>query len=495
VVRPALYDLADGEGLRDLIRMSGGLLPDAYTGRAQIVRVLPPGQREPGGRDRAVLDVDLGVVLRAGAAQYPLERGDSVRVFPVALGVRNRVVIRGDVWRPGAYQLDSGMTLSRLVAEAGGLKPDVYAERAHIVRVNADSSRRLIPVSLVGIAPLGAPDSGAFQRGSSADARVVPTGRPAVDPELHEYDSVTVYSKTSFRPIRQFAVYGNVQRPGIFAFTDSMTLRDAVMMAGGLRDDAFLLEAEISRIPQDRASDLLAQVVKVPLDSGYVLDATGYLRRPTNARGTEPILQPYDNVFIRRIPGWELQRNVYVTGEVQFPGRYTLTRRDEKLASLVSRAGGLTTDAYVRGAQFFRSEGRAGRIGVDLERVLRDTTFRDNMTLFAGDSLYVPQYQPVVKVEGAVNSPVAVAYSPGRATSYYIDGAGGFARNADKGRTYVVQPNGSVGTRSARPEPGARVVVPVIPPGEEKTNWSQILTTIASLLTTTLTAVVVIQKL
>jgi len=278
-------------------------------------------------------------------------------------------------------------------------------------------------------------------------------------------------------------------------FTDSMTLRDAVMMAGGLRDDAYLLQAEISRIPEDRTADQLAQVITVPLDSAYVLDASGYLRRPTNARGSEPVLQPYDNVFVRRIPGWELQRNVYVTGEVQFPGRYTLTRRDEKVSSLVTRAGGPTKDAYVRGAQFYRAEGRAGRIGVDLERVLRDSSYRDNLILLAGDSLYIPQFQSIVRVEGAVNSPVAVAFVPGRGTSYYIDGAGGFARNADKGRTYVVQPNGSVGTRSATPEPGARIVVPLIPPGEEKTNWSQILTAIASVLTTTLTALVVTQKL
>ncbi|HTX53147.1 MAG TPA: SLBB domain-containing protein, partial [Candidatus Baltobacteraceae bacterium] len=417
---------------------------------------------------------------------------DSVIVFPITVAVRNRVVIRGDVWRPGAYQLDSGLTLSKLIAEAGGLRPDVYADRAHIVRVNPDSSRRLIPVSLVGIPTQGAPDSG--DEVGVAARWAVPAGHLDVDPGLQEFDSITVYSKTGFRPSRQIAVYGNVQRPGVFTFTDSMTLRDAVMMAGGPRDDAYLLEAEISRIPEERTAAQLAQIIKVPLDSSYVLDATGYLRRPTNARGAEPMLRPYDNVFIRRIPGWDLQRNVYITGEVQFPGRYTLTRRDEKLASLVERAGGLTNDAYVQGAQFFRAEGRAGRIGVDLARVLRDSTYRDNLILLAGDSLYVPQYQPVVKVEGAVNSPVAVAYVPGRGTSFYIDRAGGFARHADKSRTYVVQPNGAVDTRSARPEPGARVVIPIIPP-EEKTNWTQIISAVAAGLTGALTAILVVQRL
>ncbi len=214
VIRPAIYDLADGEGLRELIQMSGGLLPDAYTGRAQIIRVLPPEQREPGGRDRTALDIDLQAALRPGGAPVALEGGDSVRVFAVTLPVRNRVVIRGDVWRPGVYQLDSGMTLSQLIAEAGGLKPDVYPDRAHLVRLNPDSSRRLMPVSLVGIPPQGAPDSGESQRETALNARAVPAGHPPVDIELQEFDSVTVYSKTGFRPTRQVAVYGNVQRPG-----------------------------------------------------------------------------------------------------------------------------------------------------------------------------------------------------------------------------------------------------------------------------------------
>jgi len=493
VVRPALYDLAEGEDLRELIQMAGGLLPEAYTGRAQIERVLPPDQRQPGGRDRAVLDVDLNAVVQPGAPALHLEPDDRITIFGVSVSVRDRVVIKGDVWRPGTYQLEPGETLSRLIAGAGGLKPDVYPGRAQILRLSPDSTRRLIPVSLVGIPPQGAPGPGDWNQGPGA--RATPAGRLAVDPELQEFDEITVYSKTGFRPSRQIAVYGSVQRPGVFVFTDSMTLLDAVMMAGGLRDEAYLLEAEISRIPEERQGGELAQIVRVALDSIYVLDASGYLRRPTGAHEAEPLLAPYDNVFIRRVPGWELQRNVYVTGEVRFPGRYTLTRRDERLLDVLNRAGGVTPAAYIGGAQFFRPQGGAGRIGIDLERVLRDQGYRDNFVLYAGDSLYVPEYESVVKVEGGVNSPVAVAYVPRQGTGYYIDRAGGFARRADKGRTYVVQPNGSVERRSAQPQPGARIVVPEVPPGEEKTNWLQVLTTVTGILTSALTAILVAQRL
>ncbi len=491
VTRPALYDLAEGQDLRELIQMAGGLLPEAYTGRAQIERVLPPDQREPGGRDRIMRDVDLQTALRNEAPAVRLEPDDKVTIFAVTGRPRNTVTIRGGVWRPGVYQLDSGMTLSRLIADAGGLKPDVYADRAQIVRLNPDSTSRLIPVSLLGIPPQGAP-------GATAPDPVgvlPPMGRLQADPLLQELDEVTVYSKTDFRPTRQIYVMGNVQRPGTFAFTDSMTLRDAIMMAGGLQDNAYLLEAEISRLPRSPQSDQLAQIIRIPLDSSYVLDPTGYQRRAAGVPGADVVLEPYDNLFIRRVPGFEFQRNVVLTGQVRFPGRYTLARRDERLREIIERAGGLTPDAYVQGAQFFRSEGHKGQIGIDLRRVLRDSTYRDNLILLAGDSLYLPLYQPVVSVEGGVNSPVSVAYVPGQGVSYYIDRAGGYTRRADRGRTYVVEPNGAIYTHHVTVEPGARVIVPERPAGETGPSWIQVSSAIAAVLSSALTIILVIQRL
>ncbi|MDP3775394.1 MAG: SLBB domain-containing protein, partial [Gemmatimonadales bacterium] len=226
-----------------------------------------------------------------------------------------------------------------------------------------------------------------------------------------------------------------------------------------------------------------------------VVDPTGYLRRETPALGAEHRLQPYDNVFIRRVPGFELQRNVVLSGEVRFPGRYTLTTREERLGDLITRAGGVTDAAYVRGAQFFRTQGGLGRVGIDFERVLRDPSYRDNVILFAGDSLFVPEYLPTVKVEGAVNSPVTVAYRPGAGVGYYVDAAGGLARRADRKRTYVVQPNGAVTRPNRRPEPGARIYVPAVPEGEGKTDWGQVLSAVATVLTSALTIILVVQRL
>jgi hypothetical protein len=178
---------------------------------------------------------------------------------------------------------------------------------------------------------------------------------------------------------------------------------------------------------------------------------------------------------------------------VTFPGRYTLERRDEKLLDVLNRTWGLTPDAYVRGVQFFRTENRAGRIGIDLEKVLQDSTYRDNLILLAGDSLYIPQYQPVVRGEGGVDRPVAVSCVPRGGISYCINHGRGFSRRGDEKRTHVIEPNGSVDTHSARVEPGAQIVAPEVPPGEEKTNWGQVLSSVASLLTSALTIVLVVQ--
>jgi protein involved in polysaccharide export with SLBB domain len=186
---------------------------------------------------------------------------------------------------------------------------------------------------------------------------------------------------------------------------------------------------------------------------------------------------------------------VAVTGQVQFPGRYAILNRDERLADILRRAGGVTPMAYVRGAQLFRPQGGLGRVGLDFERALRDPRYRDNVLLFAGDSVFVPEYQPTVKVEGSVNSPVTVAYVPNQSAGYYVDRAGGFARHADKGRTYIVQLSGAVMRRSGRVEPGARVVVPEVPAGEEKTNWGQVLSAVATVLTSALTIILVVQRL
>ena len=447
VMRPAIYEIKPGETLRDAIRLAGGLTPYAEVDRATIDRVLPAAERPEAGYMHTVLTSSLRQVTDSTVAPTALVAEDSVTVFRARGGRRASATIAGNVWQPATYALAPGMRLWDLIRVAGGLRPDTYGGRVQVIRIAPDSTRRLLGFVLDSAAGAGS----------------------ANNPALQESDQVTVYRQNDFRPQRYVTVYGAVQRPGVVAFADSMTLRDAILQAGGLRENAWLGEAEVSRLRerQTDTGDSLAVILQVRLDSSYVVDSTSYVRRPTRPGGEiSAVLHPYDNVFVRSQPGWELQRNVSVGGEVQFPGRYTLTTKDERVASILQRAGGLTPNAYPAGFQLIRRSG-TGHIAVDLERVLRDPRYKDNLVLAAGDSLYLPAFLPTVLVEGAVNSPTSVTYVPNAGLDYYVSAAGGFGPQADKSRTFVRQPNGLV-RKGGKPMPGATVTVPRRDPGERR---------------------------
>ena len=285
-----------------------------------------------------------------------------------------------------------------------------------------------------------------------------------------------MFGRSEFRPLRFVAITGAVRRTGKYPFREGMTIRDLVLEAGGLEESALLTEAEIARMPNTRLGGNTASTMRVPLDSSYLFERgrdgrySGPPGMPGAASGTPDVqLQAYDNLLILRQPDWELQRTVFVGGEVKFPGSYTLVRKTERLNDVIRRAGGLTTEAYADGVNFSRRRNRVGRIGVDLPAVLKDAREQDNIILFDGDSITIPRYDAVVRVDGAVNSPTALPFVRGRDMQYYIRAAGGGRLDADLPRTYVTQPNGRVDAVSRRfllpdgqptPRPGAVVTVP-----------------------------------
>lgn len=503
VVRPAIYELLPGETLRDLVAVAGGFRPTAALQRVQIDRVLPPGERAPGGRDRVVLDLPGEQFLQGGAPALPVESNDQVRVFAVTDRLRNFVTVRGNVWTEGRVAFTPGMTLGGAIRQAGGPKPDTYLGQVLVSRLNPDSTRQQLRATL-------------------ADS----TGTVLGDFPLREDDEVQVFSRTAFRPARFVIVTGAVRSPGRIPYREGLTLRDALLQAGGLTEAAWLREAEIARLPEDRPPGMMAVTTRVPLDSTYLVDRgpdgrwLGPPGVPVQASGApEVVLQPYDNVLIMRQPEWELPRMVTVTGQVRYPGTYTLRTRSERLTEMLERAGGLTEAAYPAGIGFFRSAGgpeampetgadqaAAGdrsRIGVDLPAVLADPRHRDNLLLASGDSIAIPEYDPIVRVTGAVLAPAGVTHEPGRRLPHYIGQAGGFERLADRARAYVIQPNGKVETvkrrwfilpdGQPRPEPGARVVVPLREEGERRQPGELMgfLTGLASVLASTVAIVIV----
>ena len=453
VVRPATYELRRGETLADALRSAGGFTAEAARRRVQVSRILPPGQRDTTDRARVIIDVTSDQFATGTGPNFPLETGDVIRVFAVSERVGRRVSVRGNVWTPGVVGFAAGMRLSEAIRLAGGIKPDAFLGQVLVSRLrSADSTR----VQL---------------RTSFADS----TGRPAEDMPLQEDDEIRVFSTTELRSSEYVAVTGAVRRPGRLPYREGMTLRDLILLAGGLDDRAFLGDAEIARLPRNRDGGRLAVSQRVTLDSSYLLgrDNGKFVAQagsPSVARGqrrADILLEPYDNVLILAQPGWARTRRVTVTGEVRFPGTYTLTTTQDRLGDVIARAGGPTPAAYVDGVVFYRHQARMGRVGVDLARVLRDSAYRDNLILQDGDSVHLPPFSGIVEVQGAVNSPRGVAYVPGADMNYYIRAAGGLSRMAEPSRSYVTQPDGSVESMVDRmlrpdavpvPRPGAVVV-------------------------------------
>ncbi len=491
VVRPATYELKAGETIRDALMAAGGFRATASTRRVQVERILAATDRAGPGRDRVLVDVPGTGATADDFPAFAMTAGDVVHVFPVDERIRNRILVDGHVWNPGPQGFTAGMRLSDALRAAGGLKSDAYLGQVQVTRLHADSTRQQLRAVLRDT-----------------------TGVVVDDITLAEDDEIRVFSLTEFRPDRFVMIGGSVRKGGRFPWRDGMTLRDLVLLAGGLREGAYLSEAEVARLPRDRTGGVTATTVRVPLDSSYLGDyvpgrpyagAPG-LASPATGTAPEVRLEPYDNVLIMEQPDWQLQRTVTLTGEVRFPGRYALTSKSQRITDLIEHAGGLTVEADARAAYFSRvrastsyaadtlSEKIRTRIGVDLARAISRPRGPENLTLVDDDSLHIPFRRTTVEIQGAVNAPTAITLDEGKPLQHYVRAAGGASVTGDGRKAYVIQPNGKIESRrrvlllfanDPEPQAGATVIVPERSPDDRRSERlamvSIIAQTIASL--------------
>ncbi len=283
------------------------------------------------------MDVAPDQLAGGAVPAVPLAPGDSVTVLAIPERLRGYVTVRGNVWVEGQVGFRPGMKLSEAIRLAGGPKPDVYLDRILVSRTNDDSTRLQL-------------------RSAFKDS----TGAVVQDLALQEEDEVRVFSRSTFLPTRYVTVVGAVRRPGRVPYREGMTMRDVVLLANGVTEDADLREAEIARRVESGDPGALTKSIKVPLDSSLLVsggtDGVPIMPAPGGAAGVpDVVLQPYDNVLIMRQAGWDGQRLVYLTGQVKRPGRYALRNKSERLRDLIQRAGGLTGQAYAGGIQFYRT--------------------------------------------------------------------------------------------------------------------------------------------
>jgi polysaccharide biosynthesis/export protein len=469
VHRSAIYELKAGEGFRDLLSLAGGVQSTAVIDRALVDRVVPFEERvRHQGEDRIAIDVPLREILSDSTRNPSVVDRDIVQVFRVGETRKNTVAISGaPVMRPGTFQIRPGMKISDLIAEAGGLKPDAYLERGTLVRTAADRTRSIRPFNVREAMAHEADD----------------------DYELQKLDEITIRSIWEIQERHTVAIHGSVREPGTYEYLEGMTVMDLIFRAGGLRESAYKMEAEVARIDSSTiAMKQSADVYRVGISGDYSI----------HSPDTTFALQKMDQVFIRELPDWQMQRNVKVSGEVQYPGVYSLRAKDERLSSVLGRAGGLKPTSYPRAAVFVRRKGGAGRLAVDVESVVKKNKSRYDLVLEDGDSLHIPREPRTVKVVGEVGFPASVLYEKGKSLSHYIQQAGGYTDDSDKKRVKVLQPSGRVEPAKKMwwdpdPQAGSLVIVPRKPPSQNKETLKDV-ATIMSIITGAVTTIFVVSE-
>ena len=501
VKQPGAYQISALGTALTALYAAGGITTRANMRGIEVLRL-----------NQVAATLDLYDYLLRGdkSGDLRLETGDVVYV-PLR---GKRTQITGAVPRPAIYELKQGEALAELIRAAGGFRQDAALERVTVHRILPAAVRgtgpfpRAVMNVPLPVTPPAAEDPPGTANGGHGGESIGGVSVPAL--ALENGDSVVVDSIAPLDSSYFVVISGAVNKAGRFPWREGMTLRELMRVAGGPKVGAYLKDAEIARMPADRSKGQLAETVRVPLDSTYLLgrDSTGRYVGPPGlsfaASGAPEVpLRPYDNVLILPQPEFELPRNVYLRGQVRFPGTYTLTAGNERLAAVIDRAGGLTPLAYPGGIRFVRMVGKAGRINVNLPRALKDRDSPANIVLQPGDSIVIPEFKASVQVAGAVNAPGSVLWERGKSLNYYVNAAGGPSWRADNGKVSVRYADGQIRTRhrtvlwfrsDPTPGPGSEVLVPVRDTLAKGTDVLSVLGTLSQVIAATATLIIVARR-
>ena len=451
VKRPMIYEMKGDETVADLLEYAGGFAGNAYKVNVNMER--------KNGREFQVY-----TVMEDEYPTFKVMDGDVVTVGTMIDRYENRLEIKGAVFRPGVYQYsDRIRTVKQLVAIADGLKGDAFTNRAIIQRERPDYTMETV----------------------SFDLKKVLSGE-AADVELKPNDVLTVSSIHDLEDVGFITVYGEVATPGSFVFAKNTTIEDIIMQAGGLLESASTVKVDVSRRIKDthatEATDTLSRIYTFSIKDGFVVDGD-----------PDFILEPFDNVYVRRSPSYNIQNHVRVEGEILFPGTYALSQKSTRLSDIVKQAGGASEWAYVKGSRLSRRMTPEERtrmqstlamldntkdsldvskidiaetyfVGIDLEAALANPGSDADILLRDGDVLLIPEYLNTVKISGNVLYPNVVSYNSNMTVKDYVQMAGGYGFDAKRSRAYVVYINGTVAKAKklskAVVQPGCEIIVP-----------------------------------
>lgn len=479
VKRPMFYEMKPTETVSTLLDYAGGFTGDAYKKAVRIVR--------KSGREYQIYNVD-----EIDFSVFRLADGDVLSVDSILQRFENRVEIRGAVYREGLYQLNGTVnTVKQLIKKAEGVRGDAFLNRAILDREREDFTHEIIPIDVKGLL-----------NGIVAD---IP---------LQKNDVLYIPSIHDLKEEQTLTIHGEVAFPGTYAYSDNMTIEDIIIQAGGLLETASAVKIEIARRVKDPKSTsfstIIGQTYSFDLKDGFLIGDNANIFS----------LQPFDEVYVRKSPAYFAQQNVTISGEVMFDGVYSLQQKNERLSDVVSRAGGVTPDAYVKGARLVRQMNEEERrrqadvlrmarsgegkdsisiekldmgttyaVGIDLEKALENPGSDYDLVLREGDHLFIPEYVNTVKISGSVMYPNTVLYKDGKKLKHYVNLAGGYGSDAKKSKAYVIYMNGTVAKlskyKSSLIQPGCEIIIPS-KPESKKMSVAEVMsigTTSASLAT------------
>ena len=476
--RPMYYQLKKEEGIKALLNFSGGLKAEALSSTIKVTRLEDEKQIQ---RDFSVKEI-----LKSSTLDYILDDGDIVKINLIKSGISNKVELQGEVKYPGVYELRSGEKLFDLINRAGGVTNNTYLQRAYVFRGAADSTSFYsdrVEINLTDI-----------EKNDLSDSSNVTLGN---------YDIVQLFAKSEFNQQQYVEIFGEVRKPGRVKKYGGMSLQDLLFLTGGLNPSAEYGRLEISSIlnrdsAQKGLNPTRTVVKSYEIQSDLSIDSAA----------SKVILMPYDQVFVRKNPTFELQQNIEVKGLVKYPGQYPRLNKFERLSSYIKRAGGLTDNADISGAVLLRRkqvdirevEMKTSRIkldsngviikdslpvelkykdepvSIDLGKALRHKNSKYDIILQENDIVFVPEINPFISVIGNVQSPLKITYDKRhKKLGYYIDKAGGFGIRPWRRRIFVTFANGkSKRTKNfaffhfyPRVSDGSVITVPLRPQGQD----------------------------
>lgn len=430
--RTGIFEVSESDNLSDLLFFAGGFKANAYRGRIK-------GSRN-GELVKEIIDIE-----NPAYDKFTFSHGDSLHVDSLVEKYSNRVTIEGAVFKPGVYAWYQGQTISDLIGKAAGLRGDAYLNRAVVLRTYQNLKKEAFSVNLSEQGNTGA----GFQ--------------------LLNEDSIKIYSVDSLRNKFTVSINGPVKSPGSYFYSDSMTLQQLILLAGGFTDFATPAGIEIGRKQSATGGASFADAEKVNIIP-VSIEADLKIK-------SDVVLYPSDIVSVKMDPYKKAQSVVQITGEVLYPGTYVLENRNDRLSAVLKRAGGLLSYADINGAKLIRKKllqdtasikkviskmqkskelflsDTAGKkeeddelsineIALNMKKVLENPASVDDIMLEDGDEILIPQVKNVVTVAGAVLKPVSVQFNSSKKFRYYISSAGGFTSRAKKNKAYVVLSNG-----------------------------------------------------